>query len=251
MTCSFREGLLKEMIKLFGGIRFHYMDLFDVCEMRLLLNACATTLEALRLYPSDPRGEQLLLKGTQALANDFAAISSPQDFDLSRDKSLRVLEVTVRSVDRALEIGSPDVASSFFKHILSTTRCPAPPKVIVFYRNYDFDGVKSMLRVGITPSSAQIAKEASQRHRRFEMFHEVHKVQNFQLVLCADVRGHTETYSVQELENDVAAEKASGGFDSIFTEPLVTCSPHEGSLHTVFERVFVVGSGLEPIWASL
>ena len=57
------------------------------------------------------------------------------------------------------------------------------------------------------------------------MFREAHKVQNFRLVLCADVCDCMGEYSVQELENAVAAEKASGGFDSIFTEPLVTYSP--------------------------
>jgi len=50
-------GFLKDMIDLFGGIRFRYMDLFDVDGMRLLLNACVETLEILRLYPTDPRGD--------------------------------------------------------------------------------------------------------------------------------------------------------------------------------------------------
>ena len=250
MTCSSRAGLLKEMIKLFGGVRFRYMDLFDVCEMQVLLNACATTLEALRLYPNDPRGEQLPLKGTQALANDFAARSSPQDFDFSRNKSLRVLEVTARSVNRVLETGSPDVASSFFKHVLSTITCSVSFEVIVFYQSYDFYDVGSMLRAGITPL-AHIAEEASWHHRQFEMFREVHKVRDFQLELCADVCDGMEIYSVRELENAVAAEKASGGFDSIFTEPLVTYSEHGGPLSDIFEGIFFVGSGLEPIWASL
>jgi len=52
-----RVGLLKDMIDLFGGIRFSSMDLLDVDGMPLLLGACAETLETLLLYPSDPRGE--------------------------------------------------------------------------------------------------------------------------------------------------------------------------------------------------
>ena len=67
------------------------------------------------------------------------------------------------------------------------------------------------------------------------MFHEVRKVQDFWLVLCTDVCDCVGEYLVQELENAVAAEKASGGFDSIFTEPLVTYSPHGKSLHSIFE----------------
>lgn len=52
-----RLGFLKDMIRLFGGIRFRYMDLYDVGETGLLLKACAKTLETVRLYPSDPCGE--------------------------------------------------------------------------------------------------------------------------------------------------------------------------------------------------
>ena len=38
-----RVDLLKDMIDLFGGLRFRWMDLFDVDGMPLLLNACAKT----------------------------------------------------------------------------------------------------------------------------------------------------------------------------------------------------------------
>jgi hypothetical protein len=57
-----RTGFLKEMIDLFGGIRFCYMDIYNVAETQLLLGACAKTLKTLRLYPTDPRGKQLLLE---------------------------------------------------------------------------------------------------------------------------------------------------------------------------------------------
>ena len=40
VTCSKRVRLLRDMIHLFGGIRFHYMDLYDVGGMGLLLDAC-------------------------------------------------------------------------------------------------------------------------------------------------------------------------------------------------------------------
>ena len=57
MTCFTRVGLLEDMIDLFRGIRFRHMDLFYVQGMRFLLDACAETLETLRLYPTDPLGE--------------------------------------------------------------------------------------------------------------------------------------------------------------------------------------------------
>jgi len=55
LTSFRRVGLLKDMIDLFGGLRFRWLDLFDVDGMPLLLGACARTLEILRLYPTDPR----------------------------------------------------------------------------------------------------------------------------------------------------------------------------------------------------
>ena len=62
LTCFTREKLIKDMINLFGGLRFRYMDLFRVKCVRLLLGACADSLERLRLYPADPYGEEFLKK---------------------------------------------------------------------------------------------------------------------------------------------------------------------------------------------
>ena len=52
-----RVGFVKDMIDLFGGIRFNYMDLLDVEDARLLLKACAKTLETLRIYPNRSLGK--------------------------------------------------------------------------------------------------------------------------------------------------------------------------------------------------
>jgi len=62
LICT-REEFVKDMITFFGGLRFRYMELFKVRGVRLLLGACADTLEGLRLYPTDPYGEELLPKG--------------------------------------------------------------------------------------------------------------------------------------------------------------------------------------------
>ena len=62
LTCFTRENLVEDMIALFGGLRFRYMDLFRVKCVPLLLGACAETLETLRLYPTDPYGEGFLEK---------------------------------------------------------------------------------------------------------------------------------------------------------------------------------------------
>jgi hypothetical protein len=62
LTCFTREKLVKEMISLFGGLRFRQMDLFGVKCARLLLDACAETLETLRFYPTDAMGRKEILK---------------------------------------------------------------------------------------------------------------------------------------------------------------------------------------------
>jgi len=65
LTCFTRESLMKDMIAFFGRLRFRHMDLFRVKCTRFLLDACAETLETLRLYPTDVYGEEFLKKGSE------------------------------------------------------------------------------------------------------------------------------------------------------------------------------------------
>ena len=46
------EGVLRDFVNASGRVRFISMDLNDVPEMQLLLDACAETLETLRIYPN-------------------------------------------------------------------------------------------------------------------------------------------------------------------------------------------------------
>ena len=59
--------LLKDMIGLFRGIRSCYLDISNVDGTPLLLDACAETLETLRLHPSDSHGEGYSLSNAQVL----------------------------------------------------------------------------------------------------------------------------------------------------------------------------------------
>ena len=72
LTCFTREKLVKEMIYLFGGLRFRQMDLFGVKCVPLLLDACAETLETLRFYPTDGWSEgSLLLRKERTQVSDL------------------------------------------------------------------------------------------------------------------------------------------------------------------------------------
>jgi hypothetical protein len=215
-----RVGLLEEMIDLFGGIRFRYMDLYDVDGTRLLLNACAETLESLRLYPPDPRGKELALISVRTLVDSFAAISSLRDFDLSRSKSLRTLEIWARYFDDTY----------LLIYALSTITSPVFSEVTLFYRDLDIHGVKAPMWPNKWPTLRPVlrderAKEAACHEWRFNAFRKMHKVRNFQLVLCADVWDGVGRYVVRMLKQGIAAEKAKRGFDSIFPEPPVIYSP--------------------------
>ena len=102
-------------------------------------------------------------------------------------------------------------------------------EVTVFYRDLDFQGVQSPQlseRPILHPLSPdESAKGALYHERRFNAFRTMHEVQNFRLVLCADVWDVLGEYMIRILKQAVAAEKAKRGFDGIFPEPLVVYSP--------------------------
>ena len=54
------ETIFRDMIALFGGLRFRYMDLFSVEGSKLLLEACADSLQTMRIYPSVPNSMKFL-----------------------------------------------------------------------------------------------------------------------------------------------------------------------------------------------
>jgi len=56
------EGLLKDIIVAFGGMRFTSMDLHNVRGVHLLLEACGDTLETVKILPDEmfQRGKRVL-----------------------------------------------------------------------------------------------------------------------------------------------------------------------------------------------
>ena len=234
LTYFRRVGLLKDMVDLFGGIRFTAMDLFDVEGIPFLLDACAKTLKSLVLYPSDPRGEQLSPDDVHIPANNLTASSSLLDFDLSRVKSLQTIQVTAESIDHALNNGSLDTASSILKHALSTIGSPSFYKILVLYWWNDFHGMESWERPDLPPlrevSEAERAEDAVRHRKRFEVLSEVRKVRAFHLELSACVWDPVGEYSVRMLKEVVAEEKAKGGFDNFLSKPSVAYYPLKGRL---------------------
>ena len=59
----------------------------------------------------------------------------------------------------------------------------------------------------------------------FKVFHEMHAVRDFRLVLCADVWDRVGEYTVGVLKQAVAAERAAKRLDYLPLEPLAVYVP--------------------------
>ena len=203
-TCYLREdSLAKAMIELFGGVRFRHMDLCSVGGAQLLLYSCADALETFQLSASDLCGGTLSPEGVRVSTNDFTGRGSSRICDLSQNKSLRELKISVGTLVEALMNHTPDVASSSLRTMLSTIESPAFSKVVFVYHENDFNHFLSDARLDVMSSG-----EAAWYRMQFDAFREVCKAGDFRLVLrawCLSDR------SVRELKRAVAAETARGG----------------------------------------
>ena len=118
--------------------------------------------------------------------------------------------------------------TSSLKHALSTIMSPVFSEVVAVYRDYDFGYIHC--HVNSAPTLYRLsptlrAAVATELHRIFEGFYEMHKARGFRLVLRVDVWDHLGEYAVRELEWAIATEKAEGRLGALSSEPSVTCSP--------------------------
>ena len=121
LNTFYAEGLLKDIIIAFGGMRFTSVDLRQIKWMRLLLAACADTLEVLRLHPEDIRDCKRVFDSREdslSLANlTFQARRYAQDSNLSSCTALRSLEVPLYLLALTGETLST-ITSSVFSEIV-------------------------------------------------------------------------------------------------------------------------------------
>jgi len=139
-------------------------------------------------------------------------------FDLSQCKSLQTLETTAESM---VAMGA---APNFLSTVLSTITSPLPLDLIIVYWETDVDRmIRNWSKPVVVKDSCAEIKAANVLHHqhRFRMFHEMYRVRGFQLVLCIDVVDCAVEQSLQVLEGLVEVEKAKGGFDYLFCEPLI------------------------------
>jgi len=213
---------VEDMIALFGGLHFHYMDLFRVNCTQLLLGACAETLETLRLYPTDFSGEESLLEGKERRTSSSSRSIENGDlvcrhFDLSRNKSLRTLETTAESM---VCVGADP---SFLRTVLSTITSPLPLDIVIVYQCHDVDYMLWWWEKPFpTVEFLGGTEETDASHRqRFKQLHEMYMAREFRPVLCADAIDCAVEHVIQALESVVETEKVKGGLDYLLREPLI------------------------------
>ena len=165
------------------------------------------------------------------------------DFDLSRHKSLRTLEVLASTI----VFQEPGILT----HVVSAITSPVFSEVVIIYRDYDFGFILCVppsigVFCGMSPEARE--REALCRRMEFEALREMHKVRDFQPVLCVDVWDYVMEYVVLDLKWAVMKEKEKGGFDDIFSELLVISRP-QGSFPLYAER-FNAGCGVDH-WTPL
>jgi hypothetical protein len=131
-------------------------------------------------------------------ADSFIARSSLADFDLSWNKSLHNLEVSVNSLDSTSRDGSLDTGSRLLKYALLTIKSPTFSWIELLFPDTGY-------------SYGPPDVDASRHRWRFKLLRELRKVRDFQLVLHTIASGQRAGYLVQTLKDVVAAEKSAGG----------------------------------------
>ena len=167
-----------------------------------------------------------LRKEETELSEKFAADNQApvlQHFNLSRNGSLRTLEIMAESIS-AVE----DTASNFLGTVLSTVTSPTPLDVVIVYQDVDLGGVRGCwLGCNSGPAcprhdSREGRDDDTMRYKQqFRVFREIHNARDFHLVLCADVSDSIVERAMQTLEHFVDAREVNGGLDYLLYKPLV------------------------------
>ena len=106
------------MIDLFGEVLFWHMDPVGR-GIQHLVYACPNTLETLQLDAVDICGENPPPKDTQTLIKGFTGTPA-LDLDLCRNKSLRTVEITAKSLIGELRDRPLATITSYFKAMVAT-----------------------------------------------------------------------------------------------------------------------------------
>jgi len=141
---------------------------------------------------------------------------------LSQNKSLRALEIPAASITVA-----DQPASDFLRTVLSSITSPVPLDVVIIYPFYLLGGGGNCGRCNSDPicfchpSKEKTEKYVREYQQQLRVFHEMHSVRDFRLVLFADVSNYWVEHTIKRLERFVKAEKVKGGLGPLPYKPLI------------------------------
>ena len=182
------EGLLKDMIAVLGGMRFTSMDLQNVRGMRLVLEACADTLETLRIRPDDTYQDCKMVSDLWDPPNarsDVVLLVSSQYLNLSSNTVLRSLEIRA---------GSIVSRSQVIKELLSSITSPVFSEIVVVFSEED-----EYRSWGL----AQLAQVVC----------EMYGIKKFRLAFCLEVLEEWRVQNLRLLTKETEDAVARGNFD--------------------------------------
>ena len=136
-------------------------------------------------------------------------------FDLSRNKSLRTLEITAESISR---VGATTFALDFFKTVLSSITSSTTLDIVIVYRDREICGVGAFSTPRMKPicfhhSSQESWTRSGLYHlQRLKMSREMYKKREFRLVFCADVSDFIAEHAIEILQRVVDTGKEMGGY---------------------------------------
>jgi len=145
-----------------------------------------------------------------------------RDFDLSRNKSLRTLEITGGSI-----YGAEGTTPDFLMTVLSSVASPAPVDVVIIYEDFDFDALSLdwcsyyELSICFCYSTEMRKRDPVLYQQNLDVSIKVYSTWGFRLVLCADVCESIVEDAIQELEDFVEVGKMEGGLSHFPYKPLI------------------------------
>jgi hypothetical protein len=170
---------------------------------------------------------------------------------LSQNKALRTLETTAESITRANLGEEQDIASDFFKSVLSSVTSFGSLDIVIIYKDSDICGLqdRDSEPVCLHHSSQEIWDKTFPRHQKnLGVFHEMYETRDFRLVLCADVSDSMVEHAIDILGRVAEAGKAMAEIGHLH-EPLVisekrTLSIRPRDVDAGYSRRYVSASAL-------
>ena len=189
---------LRDLSKLSGGLRFRYAYLREVEGARFLLENCAETLETLRVYPSGQCALWVPVLSYLTYGLSEWNERKLRDFNLSKNRSLRSLEVTVD-----IPGFYSDHPQRFLRDLLSTITSSVFSEVVIILG----DGV-----IHHTDFFQQVL---------FRVVRGMYEVKPFRLVFCLEIWDGDREDNTERLRRYIDAEAAKGGLNFLPCSPII------------------------------